>query len=323
MLYGWRLANRELIPRSTFNSIVRCVVNQSFVRTVYTFAIEYRCGVCAMRSNAFVAAIAAGLITTSVAAAQPYSSAAMSPTPLPANGIVEGSYPAGDKETSYFFAVDLKAGDLASQISFLGRPSADKKLEFSVLNAKGREVASYYIMSGLDANQEAARVFAIDNRGSYILRVRLSGPEATTFKIAVAGSAFVPTAAAKAAGLSSFLAPALLPKNGVIAGTFPGGDRKLTYYYFAVNLKAGDLLSQIGFSGRKNVDKWLELALLAANGREVKSHYVMGGIDASSEATRSLPVDATGAYVLRVGMKGPEGTTYRVELGGSAFQAGM
>jgi hypothetical protein len=277
-----------------------------------------------MRSSAFLAAIAAGLIMTSVAQAQPFSSTATAPGPLPANGVVEGGYPVGNKETSYFFAVDLKAGELASQISFLGRPSADKKLEFSVLNSNGREVASYYIMSGLDANQEAARVFPIDGRGSYILRVRLSGPETTTFKVAVAGSAFANAQAVKATDLStSFLAPTPLPKDGVIAGNFPGGDRKLTYYYFAVNLKAGDLLSQIGFSGRKNVDKWLELALLGANGREVKSHYVMGGLDASNEATRSFPVDATGRYVLRVGMKGPEGTAYRVELGGSAFQAGM
>ena len=276
-----------------------------------------------MRSSAFLAAAAAGLLMTSVATAQPFSSAATSPRPLPANGIVEGNYPVGEKETSYYFAVELKAGELASQISFLGRPGADKKLEFSVLNSKGREVASYYIMSSLDANQEAARVFAIDGRGSYILRVRLSGPETTTFKIAVAGSAFS-AAPVKTTGLSSsFLAPASLPKDGVITGSFPGGDRKLTYYYFAVNLKAGDLLTQIGFSGRKNVDKWLELALLGANGREVKSHYVMGGLDAANEATRTLPVDATGSYTLRVGMKGPEGTSYRIEVGGSAFQAGM
>jgi hypothetical protein len=277
-----------------------------------------------MRSSALLAAIAAGLIMTSVAQAQPFSSAITTPTPIPANGVVEGGYPIGDKETSYFFAVDLKAGELASQISFFGRPNVDKKLEFSLLNSKGREVASYYIMSGLDANQEAARVFPIDGRGSYILRVRLSGPETTTFKVAVAGSAFASAQAAKPTNLSaSFLVPAPLPKDGVITGGFPGGDRKVTYYYFAVNLKAGDLLSQIGFSGRKNADKWLELALLGANGREVKSHYVMGTLDASNEATRSLPVDTSGKYVLRLGMKGPEGTTYRVELGGSAFQAGM
>ena len=276
-----------------------------------------------MRACSFLALTTAGLMLASVASAEPFSTAATSPGPLPASGVIEGGYPVGDKETSYFFALDLKNGDLASQISFLGRPNKDKKLEFGILNSKGREVASYYILGSLDANQEAARVFPINSRGSYILRVRLSGPETTTFKVALAGTALgKPQAAAQ--GLStSFIAPSPLPKDGVLAGGFPGGDRQLTYYYFAVNLKAGDLLSQIGFSGRKNVDKWLELALLGANGREVKSHYVMGGLDASNEATRSFPVDATGKYVLRVGMKGPEGTTYRVELGGTAFQAGM
>jgi hypothetical protein len=259
-----------------------------------------------------------------VASAEPFSTAVTKPTPLPASGLIEGSYPAGDKESSYYFAVDLKAGELASQISFLGRPGRDRKLELSLLNDKGREVASYYILGSLDANSEAARVFPVDARGSYVLRVRLSGPETTTFKVAVAGTALgKPHTVAGQDPSTSFLSPSPWPRDGVVTGGFPGGDRKVTYHYYAVNLKAGDLLSQIGFSGRANVDKWLELALLGPNGREVKSHYVLGSLDASSEATRSFPVDATGRYVLRVGMKGPETTTYRVEVGGTALPAGM
>jgi hypothetical protein len=277
-----------------------------------------------MRAYAFLGLTAAGLILASVASAETFSTSATNPGRLPQTGIIEGGYPEGGRETSYYFALDLKSGELASQIAFLGRPNKDKKLELSVLDGKGREIASYYILGTLDANNEAARVFPVDSRGSYILRLRLTGPETTTFRVELGGSALGKAQAAPKQELSTtFLAPASLPKDGVIAGSFPGGDRKVAYYYYAVDLKAGDLLTQIGFAGRSNVDKWLELALLGANGREVKSHYVMGTLDARNEATRSLPVDARGRYVLRVGMKGPEGTTYRVELGGTSFAAGM
>ena len=50
----------------------------------------------------------------------------------------------------------------------------------------------------------------------------------------------------------------------MIAGTSPGGEKRITYYYFATDLKAGDLLTRISFAGRANAPKMLELALLEA-----------------------------------------------------------
>ena len=38
-------------------------------------------------------------------------------------------------------------------------------------------------------------------------------------------------------------------------------------------------------------------------------------------ASITNPIDSTGAYVLRVSVKGPESTSFRLELGGDAMAA--
>jgi hypothetical protein len=53
-----------------------------------------------------------------------------------------------------------------SQLSFAGRKNVPKMVEFTVLNAKGRQVGSYYIMGELDANQEATKAIPIDAAGA-------------------------------------------------------------------------------------------------------------------------------------------------------------
>jgi hypothetical protein len=47
----------------------------------------------------------------------------------------------------------------------------------------------------------------------------------------------------------------------------------------------------------------------------------MGGLDGNQEATKAIPIDSSGAYVLRVSVKGPENTSFRLELGGDAMAA--
>jgi uncharacterized protein YfaS (alpha-2-macroglobulin family) len=86
-------------------------------------------------------------------------------------------------------------------------------------------------------------------------------------------------------------------------------------------MKAGQLLSQLSFAGRKNVPKMVEFTVLNAKGREVGSYYIMGELDANQEATKTIPIDATGAYVLRLSLKGAENTSFKVELGGDAIAA--
>jgi hypothetical protein len=264
----------------------------------------------------------AGMLFASLAQAQEFSTSALNPTPVPATGVITGAYPAGT-EATYYFVVDLKAGELASQISFMGRPNRDKKLEFDLLNSSGRAVGSHFIMGTLDANGEQVRNLAVDAKGRYTIRLKLTGPETTTFRVELGGSALADRKQAAAGGAAysvSYLAPSALPKDGAISGTFPGGDKQYTWYYFAADLKAGDLLSQISFAGRANAPKWLQLELLDRTGRAASYVYVMGE-EAKRDATRRFAVDSSGLYVLRVGVKGAEGTQFRVDLGGTAFAA--
>jgi hypothetical protein len=181
-------------------------------------------------------------------------------------------------------------------------------------------------MTGLAANDEASRVFPIDSSGRYLVVVKTKGPETTSFQVELAGSAFASrqaVAPAPAQFSRSYTAPTPLSKDGVITGTAPGGESITTYYYFAADLKAGDLMTQISFAGRPNAPKMLELSLLDDKGHpEVNSsYYIMAGLDANSEKTRSFPIDSSGRYVLRVGVSGVQGTKFKVEFGGSAYQA--
>ena len=124
----------------------------------------------------------------------------------------------------------------------------------------------------------------------------------------------------------TFLAPTPVPADGLIAGKFPmSEDGVTTYYYFSANLKAGKLLSQLSFAGRKNtdwtVDRMAEFTIFNAKGRSVGGYYIMSALDANQEATKAVPIDATGTYVLRIGVKGPENTNFKLELGGDAIAA--
>ncbi len=266
-----------------------------------------------------IVAIASG------ARAEGFSTSAVNPTPVPATGVIAGSYPASDAETTYYFAIDLKPGDLATQISFLGRPGRDKYFELDLKDPKGQMVGYYTVMSGLDANQEATRIFPADSTGRYLVILKTKGPETTSFKVEIGGSAFASrqAAAAEVSPFSrSYLAPTPVPRDGSISGTFPGGDKTTTFYYFVTDLKAGDLLTQISYAGRANAPKMLQLELLDAKARAAgASHYIMGELGANNEQTRAFPVDSSGRYILRVGVSGVEATKFKVELGGTAYLA--
>ena len=269
--------------------------------------------------------ILAVLAIISTARADGFSTSAVNPAMVPPTGIIAGNFPPGEAETSYYFALDLKPGELATQSALLGRPGRDKSLEFDLKDPKGKLVSYYSIMNGLDANQEATKVFPVDSSGRYMVVLKTKGPETTSFQVALGGSALPnrqPVAAEAAPFSRSYLAPTPLPNDGVISGTAPGGEKKTTYYYFATDLKPGDLLTQISFAGRPNAPKMLEFALLDAQARAGANsgYYIMGDLDANNEKTRAFPVDSSGQYIVRIGVSGVEGTKYKIELGGSAFQ---
>ena len=261
---------------------------------------------------------AAFLAVATGAHAASFSTSAVNPSAVPAGGVIEGNYPAGQSDTNYYFAVELKAGQLASQISLRGGAQY-KSLDFNLLDGNGRRIDAYYITAGAGDNNEATRVFPIDASGKYLVRLTTKGPEASSFRVALGGSAMpgVPAAASANALSRSFLAPTPVGPDGVIAGTFPGGDG-YAYYYFAADLKAGNLLTQMSVAGRDGAMKWISLALLDEHGRIDKS-YFMSRVEANADATKSFPIDRSGRYVLRLTVQGSETSNYRIELGGNAL----
>jgi hypothetical protein len=277
-----------------------------------------------MRKLSLIAALAA-TVAVSPAFAQAFSTSALNPGKVPANGVIAGGYPQG--EATWYFVADLKAGELASQIAFMGRPGRDKSLEISLLDQAGKRVGGHNIMGSIDANEEQARVLPVDASGRYTLRVVARGPETTSFRIELGGSAFAGAPAAKAADVShSYLAPAPVPADGVITGQFPAADDGVkTFYYYGAKLKAGRLLTQLSFAGRpvttRMVDKWVDFTVLNDKGRPVGGYAIMSGLNANEEATKAIAIDNSGSYVLRIAVKGPEGTAFKLELGGDAIAA--
>ena len=267
--------------------------------------------------------LTAGLFAVSTAAhAAAFSTSAGSPTPVPSNGVIEGKYPPGQSDTSYYFAVDLKAGELASQISMNGGAQY-KTLDFALLDGNGRKIDAYYITAGANDNNEATRVFPIDATGKYLVRLDTKGPETTSFRVALGGTAMpnLQAAAAQTNGASrSFLNPTTVPASGMVSGSFPGGNG-YTFYYFGADLKAGELLTQTSVAGREGAYKWIRLTLLDDQGLPDKS-YFMSRVDANADATKSFPIDRSGHYVFRLTVQGPETTKYKIELGGDAFAPG-
>ncbi len=269
--------------------------------------------------TAQVCLAAASLLGSSQAWPEPLSTSANNPSPLPPTAVLSGSYPPGEAETSYYIAADLKAGELATQISLQGGAKY-KTLTLGLLDANGRKVDSYYTTAGANDNSEATRVFPTDSSGRYLIKITTQGPETATYKVELGGSALpqrVPVAADGAGPSRSFLAPTAIPPGGVITGTFPGG-KGYAYYYFATGLKAGTLLTQMSVSGRAGASKWISLTMLDANGRPAGS-YFMSRVEANADVTRSFPVDSSGRHVFRLTLEGAEGTQYKVEFGGDVL----
>jgi hydrogenase maturation factor len=246
------------------------------------------------------------------------STAAQSPTPIPATGLVNAPFPT--TKTYYYFAADAQPGELLTQISYQGRQGADKELELALLKEDGK-AADWYWIHGSDAVEEATRVFFIDKGGLYVLRIATQGPETGHFRVEFGGvalSSLAPKTPLIHHGFSkSVFAPTPVDENGVIAGPLPGTETK-TVYYFEINAQPGELLTQISYEGREGVNKALTLNLLGKDAR-VAQWYWIHGSDAREEATRSLPIDTAGHKLLRVEVMGPATGVFRIELGGPAF----
>ena len=119
-----------------------------------------------MRKASYVATILAAVLSAAAAYADTFSTSALNPSQVPANGVIAGSFPPGGAETTFYFAADLKAGDLATQISMLGRPGRDKSLEIGLVDPAGKERAEGELtgLSGPGASGQAVRKQVLDQR---------------------------------------------------------------------------------------------------------------------------------------------------------------
>jgi outer membrane protein OmpA-like peptidoglycan-associated protein len=114
---------------------------------------------------------------------------------------------------------------------------------------------------------------------------------------------------------TSIMRPTPVEPNGVIRGPLTTAK---TTYYFSIEPQTGELLTQLALHGTQGAEKQLQLELLESSARVQDSYWIHGG-DASSEATRSFPIDSRGRRILRVIVQGPETGNFCVLLGGSAL----
>jgi hypothetical protein len=270
----------------------------------------------------FIILVALALAGTAPCAkALELSTSLSTPAPLPADGVIEGNYPASTGETAYYFAVDLKAGALASQIRVMGT-DAPKRLWLALLDGGGNKISEYGLNSGYSDDGDIARNWPVDHSGRYILRVTAKGPELATYRIELGGSAFAGHTPSPAAGgySQSFLDPTHLGGAPAISGAFPA-VRTTTTYYFDADLKAGALSVQMSMAARKELGgtKWVMFEVLGPDGDKLAGAELERTFASSSEKTYSLSINHSGRYVMRLSIKGTEGATYKVALGGDAL----
>jgi hypothetical protein len=116
---------------------------------------------------------------------------------------------------------------------------------------------------------------------------------------------------------TSAVSPGPIPASGSIASGYPTGGNE-TRYYFTADLKAGVLATQIAYKGAPDSSKMLELTLVSASGREVGSYYIKS-FGQNLDDARAFKIDNSGPYTIRVGVKGPEAASFKVDLGGSSL----
>lgn len=147
-----------------------------------------------MRTILATLAVAAATAIATPAVAADLSASIMRPTPVDAStGRVAGQMPGASGPADYYVAVDLKPGDLMTQLVVSGTPGAMKKLTLELLNSAARIADSGYVMTEREGKATATKSYPIDSAGRYVIRLRAEGKEAAKFCVLLGGSA-LPTA---------------------------------------------------------------------------------------------------------------------------------
>ncbi len=274
------------------------------------------------KQRAFLAFALASVVWMPSAGAVELSTNVTNPAALPVDGVIAGNYPASTGETSYYFVVDLKAGTLASQASVKGT-EAPKHLWLALLDASGNKVAGYDVDSGFNDDGDGARNWPVDHSGRYTIRLTTKGPELATYRVEFGGTAFRghEPDPANASGYShSFLDPTHISSAAAISGVFPA-SRTTTTYYFDADLKAGVLMTQLSMAAPKELGgtKWMMLEILGPGGDRLESTQLERTFAPNSDGSHNFAINHSGHYVMRLSVRGTEGTRYKVELGGGAL----
>src|SRR5262245_8100074 len=135
------------------------------------------------------AAVFTALVLATPAAANDLSTSVLRPTPIdPALGLVAGKMPGGAGSVSYYLAVDLKPGDLVTQLQVAGRAGTGKRVDFELLDRSAKPAASGWLLPG-QAKAENTKTYPIDTARRYVIRVVVEGKETGTFCVLMGGSA--------------------------------------------------------------------------------------------------------------------------------------
>lgn len=133
------------------------------------------------------AAVVAGALS---AAADDLSSSIMRPTAVnPAIGMVAGNLPGGNGAKSYYVAVDLKPGELLTQLQIAGRANGERRLTVQLLDGEAKVADSTFVRAGFGTLDEGTKSFAIDAAGRHVMRLTVEGEETGTFCLLMGGTA--------------------------------------------------------------------------------------------------------------------------------------
>lgn len=147
-----------------------------------------------MRTLLATLALATATAIATPALAADLSGSIMRPTPVDVStGRVAGQMPGAAGPADYYIAVDLKPGDLVTQLLVSGTPGAMKKLSLELLDSSARVADSGYVMTEREGKATATKSYPIDGAGRYVIRLRADGKETAKFCVLLGGSA-LPTA---------------------------------------------------------------------------------------------------------------------------------
>jgi outer membrane protein OmpA-like peptidoglycan-associated protein len=264
--------------------------------------------------------------------AEELSTSIVRPSPIePRSGVITGRMPGGEAAKTYYLAADLNAGSLLTQIEIAGRSNAGRRVTLELLGEGAGVADSTFVRSSFGTKDEVTRAFAIDASGRHVLRLIVEGEETGTFCLLLGGTAlphskpqFCPSDAPTLGSAIGAFSPSIMqpspidPATGRIVGKLPGGEA-VQFYYFAADLFAGQLTTQLQIAGRSNASRRLTLQLLAADARVAESVFVRSGFGSSDETTRTFAIEASGRHILRLILEGEETGSFCVLLGGSAL----